>query len=144
VGPTSSSTFQCKTCECVLPVSDFYKRKGGRIGHFSECKKCYLARSRAWHQTNPERCRASQLKYRFGITPADYDRLLQKQEGACAICGCKCTTGKRLAVDHDHETGAVRGLLCLPCNTALGAFKDQPELLRAAISYLLTPPNHAQ
>jgi hypothetical protein len=61
--------------------------------------------------------------------------MLYKQGGKCGICG-SVSNGKRLAIDHDHETGRVRGLLCQQCNTALGLFKDQVELLKKAIDYL--------
>lgn len=65
----------------------------------------------------------------------EYDRRLNEQGGGCAICG-EFPTEKKLAVDHDHETGRVRGLLCMRCNTALGHFEDSITLLEAAIDYL--------
>lgn len=76
------------------------------------------------------------LKRRYGITPEDYDSMLEAQEGLCAICGGGCKTGRRLAVDHDHETKAVRALLCAACNQGLGNFADSPETLEAAARYL--------
>jgi len=72
---------------------------------------------------------------KFGMTPKEYDRLLQNQNGKCAICGSE--PGRRqLAVDHDHETGEVRGLLCSNCNTGLGLLGDQLARLRVAVTYL--------
>lgn len=75
------------------------------------------------------------------MTLADYDELLQKQGGGCAIC--KTTVGTRrngkemrLAVDHCHTTNRVRGILCNSCNSGLGRFKDDPERLRQAAAYL--------
>ena len=68
---------------------------------------------------NTRRCR---LRARYGLSTADYDALLIQQDGVCRICKRSCSTGKRLAVDHDHGTGAVRGLLCRRCNIGLGHF----------------------
>jgi hypothetical protein len=76
------------------------------------------------------------LKANYGISVEKYEHLYSEQSGKCAICSGDCPTGKRLSVDHDHETGEVRGLLCSSCNNGLGRFKDDPELLRKAGDYL--------
>ena len=73
--------------------------------------------------------------HRYGLTPESYQRLVNGQHGLCAICGAD-PAGKRLCVDHDHSTGAVRGLLCKHCNYVLGHAKDSPANLRAAADYL--------
>ncbi len=80
---------------------------------------------------------------RYGITADEYDRMFDEQGGKCAICGdselpIDPRTGKKydLAIDHCHKTRCVRKLLCHHCNMGLGGFKDNPELLHAAISYL--------
>lgn len=73
---------------------------------------------------------------KLGCTKELYYHLLEKQKGLCAICKRENVGKKRLAVDHDHETGKVRGLLCNLCNTALGAFDDNPEMLARALEYL--------
>lgn len=94
---------------------------------------------RDWKEKNPEKWAASQHKNnlkQYGITPEDYDEMHAAQGGVCAICLGDCPTGRRLAVDHCHETGSVRGLLCLKCNTGIGKFGDSPELLLAAADYL--------
>jgi len=77
------------------------------------------------------------LKRKYGISLADYDERVAEVKGVCEICG-GTDFGKygRLCVDHDHETGAIRGLLCQHCNTVLGAAKDNPEILMKAILYL--------
>lgn len=71
-----------------------------------------------------------------GLTYQEYQEMYDAQQGRCAICGGLCSTGKRLAVDHNHETGVVRGLLCNHCNRALGFFRDDPLLLQSALEYL--------
>lgn len=73
------------------------------------------------------------------MTIEQYDRLMSKQKGKCAICKCEFSETDRAlipCVDHDHQTGAVRGLLCFNCNTVLGKVKDSPQILKRAISYL--------
>lgn len=74
----------------------------------------------------------------YGITVEDYDRMLAAQGGGCAICGGTDPQRNRkwFCVDHDHETGVVRGLLCMNCNDGLGRFADDPAQLRAAAAYL--------
>lgn len=74
---------------------------------------------------------------KFGITPEDYFKLLEKQNFKCAICGIlQEDYSRRLAVDHDHETGKIRGLLCNNCNVGLGNFQDSKNNLTNAINYL--------
>lgn len=95
---------------------------------------------KAWREANPEKWadinRRSMLKRRYGITTEQYDAMLARQGERCAICWQECKTGRRLAVDHDHETMTVRGLLCSSCNQGLGNFADSPDLLEAAARYL--------
>lgn len=88
------------------------------------------------YRTKPEvveRVRRRRLELRYGITHEEYEMLLQKQHGLCAIC--KVPTIK-FHIDHDHKTNKVRGLLCGPCNMGLGLFKDNKVLLALAITYL--------
>ena len=82
-----------------------------------------------------ESSRHCQLMARYGLSAASYDKLLAAQEGVCRICKQPCSTGKRLAVDHDHETKKVRGLLCRRCNRGLGHFPTL-EMLRSAVDYM--------
>jgi hypothetical protein len=116
--------------------------KASRTGR----KAAYNAQRRLRYQTDPqyreryraprrgERGRRSWLKTKYGMTPEDYDALLARQNGACAIC--RTRPGRRLGVDHCHATSTVRGLLCHGCNLGIGAFKDQPTSLRAAAAYV--------
>lgn len=73
----------------------------------------------------------------FGITIEQYAQMFAEQDGKCAICDTQSENLSRgLCIDHDHQTRVIRGLLCTCCNTALGKFRDNPELLRRAIQYL--------
>ena len=74
-------------------------------------------------------------KSRYGITLEDYNNMYEAQSGLCAIC-FKSSGTKRLSVDHNHTTGAVRGLLCHRCNTSLGLLNDDVNVLLSAIKYL--------
>jgi len=83
--------------------------------------------------------RKAHLKFRYGITGEEYDRIFLEQDGKCAICGESKPVRKRdhyLHVDHDHVKDIVRGLLCDNCNKGLGHFKDSISLLQKAIEYL--------
>lgn len=82
------------------------------------------------------RARVLELKRDWGLTPEQYDALLNQQNGVCAICKKVCSSGRRLAVDHIHGTKTIRGLLCGKCNAGIGHFKDSPDLMRSAIDYL--------
>ena len=73
---------------------------------------------------------------KYGISLEEFEILLDKQQGMCAICGRPWGAGRNDGVDHDHKTGVVRGLLCTMCNAGLGHFSDDVELMRKAISYL--------
>lgn len=83
------------------------------------------------------------IKSKYGLTPEDYQRMLEEQEYACAICG-KAETGlsshakviKKLAMDHNHVTGQIRRLLCAKCNTAIGLLNDNPYLAESVAAYL--------
>jgi len=94
-----------------------------------------------WANKNVEKIRLntrkSHLWRRFNITIEEYDILYEKQKGLCAICEePEKENNKRLAVDHNHDTGKVRGLLCRACNTSIGLLKEKQELFEKAIKYL--------
>jgi hypothetical protein len=80
--------------------------------------------------------RAARLLYQYGLSQADFDALLDRQGGVCAICKKVGWNGKGPYVDHDHATGKVRGLLCMKCNGALGMIEDDPKVARAMIDYI--------
>lgn len=86
----------------------------------------------------PDKYRERGLQRRYGLTSNEFDALAEKQGGKCAICAGveQVQRKRRLSVDHDHDTGEVRGLLCSRCNSALGLFQDRLDILEAAAAYL--------
>jgi hypothetical protein len=100
-------------------------------------------RARAYRHLRQEDFRSYDLKRNYGLSAIEKQEMLERQDRKCAICRLDETLsirGKRvgLAVDHCHDSGKVRGLLCYNCNTGLGAFKDNPGILQAALHYLVT------
>jgi len=100
-----------------------------------------LAYQREWQKKhrleNPDTIKGYKLKDSFGITLDQYNQWFIQQEGKCKICGKHQTElARALAVDHCHNTKVIRGLLCAPCNAGLGHFRDNPDVLEAAINYL--------
>lgn len=143
----------CGVCKERKPVGEFYAAKGNVDGLARRCKNCsritiqiwrakhpeyHRAASKKWAKANPEKKRDVHLKTTYGLPYGSYDRMLAEQEGGCAICRTTVPVGKygRFHVDHNHETGIVRGLLCTNCNTGLGQFKHREALLQSAIKYL--------
>lgn len=155
---------KCSLCQCAKPLSDFPRDKGKKNGRSARCRVCnkkeckarYRRKSesskayqRAYYQKNrderleyqreykrrnPEKIKLFGLRRNYGITLEEYNRMLHEQDGKCLVCGAK--PDKALAVDHCHETGAVRGLLCSQCNVGIGMFKNDTGLLLKAIGYL--------
>lgn len=106
------------------------------------CKNHYLRQYLRENPPAPGSHRPRTRKYilkQYGLTPADYDRMVAEQDGRCAICRTDSPGRGKPSwnVDHDHETGAVRGLLCHNCNMALGMLGDCVETAQALVSYLL-------
>lgn len=112
---------KCRLCDIIRPVFEFNKRNGIIR---KECKHCV------------------NIKSQFGITAIEYDNILISQNNGCAICketfSHKHQNGKaaKLAVDHCHVTGKIRGLLCSKCNMGLGLFRDNVDFLNEAVNYL--------
>ena len=123
----------CNTCKQDLPRANFYE---GKEGITPNCKKCFKAWAKASNKANKNKYTAFQRKKRYGVTPEQYDALFAAQGGVCAGCKKLPTENKALSLDHNHETGQVRGLLCHNCNIALGLLKDNVSLLQTLIDYL--------
>lgn len=129
-----STTPKCPLCG-DSEIENFYRDDAGRRTN-AYCITCHKQRSKErYHSKSIVEHRAAKAKM-YGLTPEQYLDMLEEQQGKCAICNEVPTTKRGLAVDHDHATGKVRGLLCTGCNTALGSFKDNEELLTSAIEYL--------
>lgn len=124
---------KCPKCTTVKPILEFPKNSTSYDGYGGYCKPCHNRQVRETRKKNGTR--KYFLKRRYGITQDDFDRMVETQEGLCAIC--KKPGGKKpWHVDHDHKTGKVRGILCHHCNTALGNFNDDLEVLQRALDYL--------
>lgn len=144
----------CNQCIVLKSCGSFYTHSGGGNSQVEVCKECCRKNEKRRKATNPdyplqrkrtrEKLRAHpeirkayHLKDSFGISLECYERKLAEQGGKCAICKTDGSLLKRkLAVDHDHKTGKIRGLLCGSCNTALGSLKDSFEIVQAAANYL--------
>lgn len=126
----------CSSCKLPKADSEFYKDATRPSGFYRYCKVCSNEKRRLDAKRNPDKYRNSRLKHYFGITMEQYRKLLKSQKDVCAICS-QPEQKKLLAVDHDHRTGKIRGLLCSNCNMGLGKFKDDKELLKKAVLYLL-------
>jgi Recombination endonuclease VII len=148
---------KCAACKQVLPVSEFHKAGKYLQG---KCKTCVGAFVAGWKAANRDKTRANQAAYQrrwmarkplaersakyrkddlsrhYGMSVVEYDFQFAKQGGVCAICKMPCPSGRRLAVDHDHETEQRRGLLCAPCNTAIARMDAIPNWAVAATIYL--------
>ena len=145
----AATELQCSRCGETKPVSEFHPHAHIARGYQYWCKEC-LAESRRLERAEGNRDlrmrRKHVLKATYGITVEDYEAMYERQGGCCAICGefkipwepghgAEGRT-KFLVVDHCHETSRVRGLLCFRCNCGLGQFREDPDILLAAIDYL--------
>ena len=140
----------CDKCNQTLDEIFFGVDKTRKTGRRATCKKCRNKHakiaSKIYYQKNKQKCidadrayrakhmgisRAYRLTFKYGITPNDYDNMKQAQNGQCAIC----SMNKVLVIDHNHETGAVRDLLCHKCNIGLGHIENE-EFRKKALKYL--------
>lgn len=150
----------CNKCKAEKPIEEFSINRESNDGYAWSCKNClknyrtnrpkeildrYNNISKAYKRKydsldstkNRNKLHSEKQKYKkFGITKNIFDNLCSNQKGCCAICECPANSEKSLAIDHNHETGKVRGLLCAKCNVGLGMFKDNKNLLANAINYL--------
>lgn len=118
---------KCSTCQVLKPWDDFYWKRKAKKEKQPVCKACQKI-------TNKSSWRAPQLRSRYGLTIADLSDMKESQNGRCAICNIKPKDS--LCVDHDAETGKVRGLLCRKCNMAIGLLHHDTDILLFAIEYL--------
>jgi hypothetical protein len=157
------ATRVCRTCKQEKPLPEFATRYGEPTSWCLHCKRsywrdkgygaAYRARNREhirqynrkWRAAHSDKNKEWDLRALYGLTLVEYHTLLEQQGGVCAICRQPETTSIRgkllkLAVDHDHANGRVRGLLCRRCNTVLGHLDERIEIARAMIDYLEKHP----
>jgi recombination endonuclease VII len=124
---------RCPDCNESKQLNDFPRNKNSKDGRHAYCKPCHNARGRETRDRLYGGSRHYHLTRRYGISAARAQELIDQQGGVCAICRERPPDH----VDHDHVTGEVRGMLCLPCNTGLGHFNDDTAVLQKAIEYLV-------
>ena len=135
----------CKICGETKPFTEYYKtNKTGKYYH-GKCKSCFVAKQQEGY--TKEIGRDKNLRYTYGITLQQYNTMLLEQNYQCKVCGTTDPGGRQsgrggsadtMVVDHCHETGRVRGLLCHRCNRCLGLLSDEVTVLRNMIKYLET------
>lgn len=146
----------CVTCKKKKPLTDFYRKKNRRDGRRSDCKACGKRSVQKWERENPTKVRRtnnkSVQKHREGkfntntwkcrgidFTQEKYETRLKKQAGVCAICKRpNPSKKKRFALDHNHDTGQVRGVVCDRCNLIVGIIEKDPTIIKASLQYLET------
>lgn len=130
------ATKTCAACKEQKPLGAFHRQPKAKLGRHAYCKPCFNDRYRGKRRrtTPPEHRRWLNIKTRYGMTREQYDALLEAQGGVCAICRAAVPQH----IDHDHATGAVRGLLCHGCNVRLGGWDDADWRTRA-LAYLGLP-----
>ena len=150
------TTKLCPSCGEEKPLEDFYIHKSRKDGFSCYCKQCSRKKGREsrrkWRAANPDKMAAYNKKRRqdslkrpgrhwkeYGIdfTPEEYDERLALQGNRCCICGRPSADfKKRLCVDHNHETGQVRGITCNYCNTVIGIIENKQDLIKKIEEYL--------
>lgn len=137
----------CPRCDTTKPIAEFKKRYTGTPKAYCiPCEQEYnrVRQKRYWNSTphlhakRAKQNHKTSLKLKYGMSVDQYWEMYESQNGCCAICKSN-ESGSRhklLSVDHDHDTGVVRGLLCNTCNRGIGLLKDSPEVLSSAIEYL--------
>lgn len=144
----------CTHCRTTLPIGDFHKEKRGADGFQRWCKVCSNEYRRTAYATRPawrvrckrdrhryysknpakviQRTRENEIKRKYGLTWDEYQALLILQDNRCALCSTETPGGQgSWHVDHNHETGDIRGLLCHRCNTSLGTWENFQKKLGA-------------
>lgn len=136
----------CVECNERKHITEFHltnNKRGKANGRRRKCKSCVTLIAKKYRNANRDRYRELSrkwhLKSQYGLSVVDYDQMLTEQEEKCKVCKIKFDLedqNRRPHVDHCHNTGKVRGILCFTCNTAIGKMKDDPDLLRKAADYL--------
>ncbi|KKM79559.1 hypothetical protein LCGC14_1348760 [marine sediment metagenome] len=120
--------YQCREC-----ISQ-YERNGNRPSRQPEYRAKYFQEKEKGSESYLKNTRRAHLKKMYGITPEIYEKMRSQQKGKCGMCGK--IPKKRLAVDHDHSTDKIRGLLCFKCNTFIGYIETSRDIVEEATIYL--------
>lgn len=149
---------KCTKCGVEKPLSEFNKKSSTKTGFDLWCKACKSVAHKNWILANPQKRKEAKkrandwntenkdrrkiivqknnYKKRYGLTVDQKQQLVDSQAQKCAICKNDLKNAHDVCVDHNHETGAVRGILCRKCNLGLGHFKDNALFLKSAVKYL--------
>ena len=151
------ATKKCSKCGDPKELDEFGNDRSRKDGKSHRCLACArmantqwykehpdksIQATRRWQMRNANKCLDTRLRRDYGITREAYDAMVTLRSGLCDICKQPETSYSRggkllkLAIDHDHATGTIRGLLCRDCNTAIGLMRDQPTRFIAAADYL--------
>lgn len=131
----------CSKCGETKSRTEFNKCNQNKDKLFTWCRECQKIYAHSYKRLSKQtsaQIRKTNLRKCHGLTLEQYAEMLKQQNERCAICGSTDTGANtnNFAVDHNHETGKIRGLLCKPCNLALGLFKDAETILLKAVYYL--------
>ena len=121
-----TSRKRCRKCNTIKLIDEFAVSKKGLLGRKAVCRQCSY---------DPAYGRKRNLK-RYGMTVSEFDSRFESQGSRCLICHSDDPYGREFVVDHDHNTGKVRGILCNKCNPAIGMMDDDPDRLEAAAKYI--------
>lgn len=120
---------KCNHCGVIKPLTDFGLCSRIRSGYYGSCKVCrYLME------------KSNKMRYAYGLSVAEYQKLLLTQDNSCAICRANFAVVRKICVDHEHGSGQTRGLLCDHCNRGIGLLKENIEVLQNAINYIQAGP----
>jgi hypothetical protein len=125
----------CPRCGEREPTAFYTHKKNGRRSN-AHCAKCHKQQCRNKYNAKSMLQKRADKAVSYGLTPQQYIDMYEKQCGKCAICNEIPKTQRGLHVDHCHETGVVRGLLCHGCNVGIGNFLHSTELMNKAVKYL--------
>ncbi|MCK5607318.1 hypothetical protein KAR91_35875 [Candidatus Pacearchaeota archaeon] len=127
----------CNICNEKKLLSDFGRHPKARDGHINRCKECQCKVDKKYRQTEKGKIATLRhnLKHEYGMTVEQYNQMFADQNGVCFLCG-KPELDRRLSVDHNHETGKIRSLLCRRCNMCVGIFENDIDLVKQILKYI--------
>lgn len=146
----------CTKCKNDVPLNGYYKNKNNKDGLDYSCKSCRKSSfskyhsdnlesrkeyQQKWRDSNKEKIKESFIKYRYKVTIEEVNSIFENQGMCCAICGTDTPTKKGWCIDHCHNTGLVRGVLCSKCNTAIGLLDENIDTMTSAIEYIIKHNN---